>query len=859
MPDSPKTAGESACPTQPPRLAESLLRWLVGGRDADAVSGDLREAFAARGGGRLWYWGQALSCIAVRLSPHRRMLPGLGKDFQYALRTMRRNPGYALTAVLCLALAMGANTTLFSLLDSMYFRRLPVPEAGRMVRINREPAMFSTWHDFREVAGLRSMEAAGVRVAGGYVDIGRTNLRLALETVSANYAQVLRIGASRGRWFAPENDSPASPPAAVISYRLWREQLHGDPDILGKQVLFDEQSYSVIGVAPPGFRGVIPPLTVDLWVPVASIRDSQGWVNLVGRLAPGATLASAAAELRVVDARLRAADPGNPRLAGAARVEPAAGFAWKNGRRELLSVLALMGGVCGVVLLIACVNVANLLLSRAAVRRREMALRQSLGAGRARLFREALVEGLVLAAGGVALGLLAGYGAGRALEWALPSIPAAAFQGIQFGIDWSVALLLGALGAASAILFSLPPALSNSHRDLSQALKDESAIEGSRQRELYTLAQVALSLPLLIASGLLLRTLQHVERADPGFATADRLTINVFASPKAWPREAAGRLFTQLIGQARAVPGVIDTTLALAPLGPAPGGCASPSALAPPRHIAFNIVEPNYFESMRVPIARGAGFAHDGSPGVVINETLGRAWWPGEDPLGKMLWLGCDRATRQITPVLGVVRATKWALDTSPEPCYYVSRLQDPGKGAFALIVHTAGNPYQWAKPLLQILERAGPNLRIYEVQSLQDSLALTFWEVRWRAGLLASLGLLAVVLAAIGLYGVVAYAVSQRTREIGVRMALGAAPGDVQWMVLARGLRITGLGIACGLLLSAATVRLLRSFLYGVSPYDPAAFVAASIAWLIVATLASWYPARRATRVDPLTALKYE
>jgi predicted lysophospholipase L1 biosynthesis ABC-type transport system permease subunit len=221
------------------------------------------------------------------------------------------------------------------------------------------------------------------------------------------------------------------------------------------------------------------------------------------------------------------------------------------------------------------------------------------------------------------------------------------------------------------------------------------------------------------------------------------------------------------------------------------------------------------------------------------------------------MWLGCTRSEKKIAQVVGVARETKWALAEKPEAGYYVSSLQEPGEGAFALIVRTAGNPYQWAKPLLQLAQREGPNLRIYELTSLADALSITFWEVKWRAGLLASLGLLAIVLAAIGLYGVMAYAVSQRTREIGVRIALGAAPGDVQWMVLAQGLRIAGLGILGGLVVSAVTVRMLRSFLYGLSPYDPAAFLAASMAWLMVAMLASWYPARRATRVDPLTALK--
>jgi hypothetical protein len=328
---------------QPPELAESLLRWLVGGRDADAVSGDLRESFAARGGGGLWYCGQALSCIAVRLSPHRRMLPGLGQDFQYALRTIRRNPGYALTAMLCLGLAMGVNATLFGLLDSVFFRKLPVPDAGRIVHISRQRAQLCTWREFLGFRDdLRSVETAAALTAGDYVDIGRANLMLAFEAVSANYAQVLRIGASSGRWFRPEEDSPASAPVAVISHRLWQTQLQSDPGIVGKQLLLHEQPYRIVGVGPPGFGGVVPPVTADVWVPVASFAGLNPWMNLVARLPPGATVASAPAEMQVIDARLRSADPRNSRLASPVTVQPASGIFWANGRKILLPVLSLM-------------------------------------------------------------------------------------------------------------------------------------------------------------------------------------------------------------------------------------------------------------------------------------------------------------------------------------------------------------------------------------------------------------------------------------------------------------------------------------------------------------------------------------
>ncbi len=861
-------------PEDPPKLAERLLRWLVGGRDADAVAGDLRESFAARGGGKFWYWRQALSCLAVRLSPNRRMLPGLGQDFHHALRLLRRNPGYAFTAMLCLALAMGVNTTLFSFLDSLYFRKLPVPDARRIVYINRERTPLLSWREYVEMRGnLRSFQAAASLSTATWAEVDRQTINASFEMVSANFADVLHLSAALGRWFTPEEDSPTSEPVAVISHQLWDTRFHGDPAVLGQQIRLEDQFYRIVGVAPAAFRGAHPPMAVDVWVVEATFQSAfaaEGKtegprVSLIARLSPRATLENAAAEMQVIDAELRAADPHDPRATDPARVAPASGFLWSNGRRYMKPVLTLMSLVCGMVLLIACVNVANLLLSRAAVRRREMAVRQSLGASRGRLFRQTLVEGLVLASGGVALGILAGSWIGRLLESLMPLVTVQAYGGLKFEIDWRVGLFVSIAGCASAILFSLPPALENGRRDLSPALKGSEGRQRSRQREVYSLAQVALSLTLLIATSLRCRALSRQQSIDPGFATDHRLFINLWASPKSFQPEEARRVFTSLLQHARELPGVREATLSSALLGseetPA---CASLSSGGQPRKLGSSVIEPNYFEMMRVPIVKGRAFGPGGAmgepPAMVINETMARHWWPGEDPIGRSLYLGCNPAAQKLGTVIGIARDTKYySLDESPSSFFYLSRSQDPAYGFFELIVRTEGNPYLWSKPLNAVAQSGSPKLRIFETRSLDDSLANSLRGLRWQAGLVGSLGLLAIVLAAIGLYGVVAYAVSQRTREIGMRMALGATSGDVQWMVLGRGLRITAAGIAAGLLLSAVAVRWLRGYLYGLSPFDPIAFAGASLAWVIVAMLASWYPARRATRVDPLTALKYE
>lgn len=540
--------------SEPPKFAELLLRRLVGGRDAEAVVGDLRETFAERGGGRLWYWGQVLSCLAVRFSLHRRALPGIGTDFSRALRRMRRNPGYALTAMFCLALALGVNTTLFSFLDSLYFRRLPVPGADRIVSISRDRASFCTSRQYFAIRNsLHTINAAAVLDSGDPLELGRLGLSAWVESVSPNYPEVLGLGTVLGRWFGQDSDSGAEPPV-VISYRFWKTRFGGDPEVLGKQIRIVDKFHRVVGVVPAQFTGTIPPVVIDLWVPLRA-PGGPATVNLVARLAPGATLANAAAEISVIAARLRASDPGNDEFASPPVVKPHMGFVWRFQRNFFLPVLTLLSAVSGIVLLIACVNVANLLLSRAAVRQREMAVRQSLGASRARLFRETLAEGLVLAAGGLAFGILLGYWTGRTLELVLPSVPYAMYRGLRLGIDWRVAMFLAVAGGLCAVLFSLPPAFANSRGNLSPSMKGVDA-RNSRQREIYSVAQVALSLTLLIATGLLLRALDRVQHIDAGFAYDHRVYVSLR------DESLNPTLYSTLLDHARQLPGVESATAA---------------------------------------------------------------------------------------------------------------------------------------------------------------------------------------------------------------------------------------------------------------------------------------------------------
>ena len=814
----------------PPKLAERLVRWLVGGRDADAVAGDLRETFEARGGGVWWYWRQALSCAAVRFSGHRRVLPGLGHDFTHAFRTIRRNPGYAATAILCLALALGVNTTLFALLDSVYFRRLPVRESDRLLVVQRSTNPFLFWGEYLRIRDrLKTVRTTSTLFFSTEVKAGPQTFGAIAECVSGSFGDVLQAGTAAGEWFRSDTARDT-----VLSHSFWKNKLNGDPGAIGREILVGNHAFRVIGIAPPSFRGAFPPFSVDLWVPMGALPSPTANgppVGVVARLGPGVSRAAAESEFRAIDVELRA-DPRNPRAHDPVTVEPLAGVLWRGGRRRLEPVVRMMGFLCGAVLLIACVNVANLLLSRAAVREREIAIRTALGASRWRLFRARLAESLLLAGAATVAGLAGGEAIGRALQWALPGIPDPGFHGLAFAADARVALYSAAAGLVAAVLFTFASG------------------SGSRavRRRIYSAVQVALSLTLLVGTGLLLRAMLRVERIDPGFTREHRLVADVYGNA----RELAAAL-----ERARAIPGVEDATIASDATGPGNGGCAAATAGETPRRTQLNTVDANYFAMMGVPVVRGATFSN--APGVIVNETMARSWWPDQDPVGKSLWTGCDADERALAPVIAVVRDTRDPLDLAPRPAYYLPRRETAPGHVFALIVRTAGDPGEWARPLVNAIASVSADVRVFRVRSIEEELRQSFWETRWRAALLGGIGGLAILLAAIGLYGVVACSVAQRTREIGVRMAVGAQPGDVQWMVLGEALRLTAIGVVVGLALSAATARLLSSFLYGLSPFDPVAFAGAALAWVLIAMLASWWPARRAAHVDPWTALKWD
>lgn len=822
------------------------------------------------------------------------------QDLRLGARLLVRHKAFTAAAAASLAVGIGLNTTVFSVVNAILLRPGLEAHPERLVEIYSSaskdfPLLTTSYSDYRDVrdgADAFSGLAAHALVRGILTSGGSSEL-VSGEVATPGYFHVLGVHPLLGREFLPEEDeAEGAHPVVILGYGLWQKRFGGRSDVLGSTLQLSGVTYAVVGVAPPGFSGTIPGLQPQFWVPTAMVeslsfsgvqsqadspgdtriqRRGQRWLFVTGRLAPGRTIEQARAQVETIYTRLRKEYPKankdvKPTLlpATSIRFHPLLDRYVRAASAILLVAVAL-------VLTIACGNVANMLLARSAARRREFAVRAAIGAGRGRMVRQLLVESLLLAAVGGLLGLALAWAAGRALSGLSADADMIPLH-FNFGVDGTVLLFALVASVLTAVIFGLAPALTASRPDLVPALKADATGEGSDRRKLtlrnvLVTGQLATSLVLLVAGALLGRGLLAARATDLGFDPTRIAAFGFNLQMNGYDLERASALRDRILQHLRALPGVeaaaLVTRLPLAPdinmEGVRVPGHQGPNDDAVP--IDAVAVGPGYFEAVGVPIVEGRAFTEadrKGGPRVaIVNQTMAKKYWPGESAIGKRIYLG--EYSEPPYEVVGVSRDHKVrSIGEEPRPYLETPWLESPRR-SIGIAIRTRG-PARAALPMLRkaILELE-PRIVFTDQDTAADVAAQTLLPTRIGALMLGAFGLLALLLAAVGLYGLVAYSVSRRTREVGIRMAIGARPLDVLGLVLRQGLKLALVGIGVGALAAAAVARVLESLLYGVSAFDPVAYGAAGLVLLAVAALANAIPAWRASRVDPMRALRYE
>jgi predicted permease len=796
-------------------------------------------------------------------------------DLRYAIRVLLRTPTVTALAILSLALGIGANVTIYTIANA--FLDQPIGganEVDRLVRIYRgdhSPLMYA---ELERLRGERAVFSgvAGERLNAVAVDVGGTIQRAQASLVTDGYFAMLKVRPEIGRLF-DTRDSSESAPVIVISHAFWRDRLGGDSSVIGRALRVNDRPLTIIGVAPPEFASSIFLWRADLWVPpslapmfIGSTFDRWGGsLYTTARLAPGVTLDRARSTGATLAARLMA-DSARPGERVSFRVEPARGVVVELRGPTVLASSFLMV-VVAMVLLIACANVANLLLARATSRRRELGVRAALGAGRARLVRQLLIESMLIAAAGGIIGLFAASWVAELLTGFLVArVP----EPITLNVAPDAHVLLFALviSLVSAIAFGLLPALRATSADVSPVLREEATqtTGRSRARGLLIGAQVALCTVLLACSTLFLHSLANARVIDPGFDPAGIIDVAINVSSRNLQHDQARAFFDELQSRAAAIPGTRAATIAaLIPLGgsnmqvglwvegrPATG----PRAPFAP---SFNIVGPRYFETLGIPVIGGRPIGPEdrpAAPGIaVINEQMAKHLWPEQSAIGKRVSI--EGPTGPWLTVVGVVRNTRYNPLGERVPDFMYLPFAQHYRSEMILQVRTAAATPTLATTLRELVHSLDPQLPPASVTSLGDDMRIVLLPSELGAGLLGVFGLLALLLASVGIYGVTSYSVAQRTREMGIRSALGATARDLVMLLARQSMRVVLIGAGIGLLLALASARLLTSQLYGVAPTDPLTFLVMPVLLLSIALLATLVPARRATRVDPADALR--
>jgi putative ABC transport system permease protein len=818
-------------------------------------------------------------------------MDGLRHDLRQAARLLVKHPGFTAVAVMSLALGIGANTAIFSLVNALLLRPMSVPRPQEIVSVFTSdfsgPAYgassYPDYLDFRRVDALSGLAAwAPTPVA---LAQGGASQRMFAEAVTANYFDMLGVRPVLGRGFVPEEDS--GPHAVVvIAHGVWQRVFGGDPGVIGRSVTLNGTPFQIVGVAPPDYVGAMRGLAMDLWIPLSmqevartgrsglTSRGNRG-IMLIGRLRPGADIRSAQARFDALAGELKRAFPQNwtdvqQRGRRITVVSEAGGRVFPEFRGPVLGFMALLMTVVGLVLLIACANLANLLLARASARRREIGIRLALGAGRWALIRQLLAESVLLSLLGGAAGAVGAAWTADVLSTFRPPLPVPVV--LDLALDLRVLAFALAVSIATGVLFGLAPALAATRTDVVSALKDDGAATGtgpqrSRLRNALVVGQVSVALLLLVASGLFVRSLRNAHAIDPGFEAGGLAMASVDLVLGGYKEDAGRAFYVRALEETRALPGVVAATFVKdAPLGL--GGSRRGVSIEgyTPRpnedmEVALTSVGPGFFATMRIALRRGRTFTERDAAGrplvAVVNETFVRQYWNGQEAIGRRLRLRGPQGPP--AEVVGVVRDGKYrTLGEDPRPFVYLPLLQDYD-GEATLIARTDGSPATVAAQLQRRLVEIDPRVPVFDVKTMDEHLRFTLLPARLAASVLGLFGTVALLLAGLGLYGVMSYLVSQRRREVGIRIALGARPADVVRLVVGQGMRLTILGVAGGIVAALVLTRLVAGLLYGISPTDPWTFASVTAVLGAVALPACLLPARRAAAVDPIVALRFE